>query len=138
MFRFTTTNKLIGVAFLILAFALAFGASTLSSQAEASEPTAPDVLRQATGKITLLRSHDVGTGYGPPSDFIDVEVVIQLDTRPGNSMGFQLRNDGNRPAREGMLNLLRDAFNNDWTVTIDYEIDDGDSNGVIRRVWLTK
>jgi hypothetical protein len=138
MLRFTTTNKLIGVALLILVFLLAFGASTLGYQAEASEPAAPDVLRQASGKITLLRAHDVGTGYGPPSDFIDVEVVIQLDTRPGNSMGFQLRNDDNRPAREGMLNLLRDAFNNDWTVTIDYEIDEGDNNGVIRRVWLTK
>jgi hypothetical protein len=95
-------------------------------------------LRQASGIITLLRVHDVGTGYGPPSDFIDVEVVIQLDTTPGKAFGFQLRDDANRPVRQGMLDLLRDAFNNNWTVTVDYSIDPGKNNGVIMRVWLTK
>ena len=34
----------------------------------------------AQGKLTFLRVHDVGTGYGPPSDFINVEVVIKLDS----------------------------------------------------------
>jgi hypothetical protein len=27
-----------------------------------------------TGRITFLRAHDVGTGFGPPDDFIDVEI----------------------------------------------------------------
>jgi hypothetical protein len=99
---------------------------------------APQDLRNATGKITLLRVHDVGTGYGPPSDFIDVEVVVRLNTSPDLAFGFQLRDDANRPARQGMVDLLRDAFNQNWTVSIDYEIDPEQSNGVIRRVWLTK
>lgn len=136
MIRLTTTSKLMIVALALLLFVL--GALGFGHQANADGPTTADALIQSSGKVTLLRAHDVGTGFGPPSDFIDVEVVIQLDTVDGGSMGFQLRDDGNRPAREGMLNLLRDAFNNDWTVTIDYEIDSGDSNGVIRRVWLTK
>ena len=93
---------------------------------------------QASGKLTLLRVHDVGTKYGPPSDQIDVEVVIQLSTQTGKAFGFQLRNDGDRPARQGMLDLLRDAFNHNWPVTIDYDIDSGKKNGVIVRVWLTK
>jgi hypothetical protein len=131
-------GKIIGVLLIVLALTASFGASSFGFQDDTTAPSEEDVLRQATGKITLLRAHDVGTGFGPPSDFIDVEVVIRLDTRPGNSMGFQLRDDGNRPAREAMMNLLRDAFNNEWTVTIDYEIDEGDTNGVIRRVWLTK
>lgn len=88
--------------------------------------------------MTLLRVHDVGTKYGPPADQIDVEVVIWLDSQPGKAFGFQLRNDSNRPVRQGMLDLLRDAFNNNWTVTIHYEINPGLNNGVIRRVWLTK
>ena len=81
-------------------------------------------LLQATGKLSLLRVHDVGTKFGPPSDQIDVEVVfrIQNDDR---SFGFQLRADGNRVARHGMLDLLRDAFNNNWTVTTDFDIDTG-------------
>lgn len=95
-------------------------------------------LRQSSGKVTMLRVHDVGSKYGPPNDQINVEVVIQLNTKRGQAFGFQLRNDSNRPAREGMLALLRDAFNNNWQVTIDYNIATGKKNGVIIRVWLTK
>jgi len=95
-------------------------------------------LLEDSGKLSLLRVHDVGTGYGPETDFIDVEAVIWLDTKPGMAFGFQLRNDDHRPARQGMLDVLRDAFNNNWIVTIDYEIEPGKNNGVILRVWLTK
>jgi len=95
-------------------------------------------LLQSSGKITFLRVHDVGTGFGPPSDFIDVEVVMKLNTRPGESYGFQLRNDANRAARQGMLDLLRDAFNNNWTVAVDYNITPPRKNGVIIRVAVLK
>jgi hypothetical protein len=96
------------VRVLVAAFALAVLASHASAQVN------------ATGKVTLLRVHDVGTGYGPPTDFIDVEVVLWLDTQPGEAFGFQLRNDQNLAARQGMLDLLRDALANNWTVSIDY------------------
>jgi len=92
----------------------------------------------ASGRITLLRVHDVGTGYGPPADFIDVEVIVLLDTQPGKAFGFQLRNDGNRVARQGQLDLLRDAFNNNWTVTVDHITPAGRQNGVIIRTQITK
>jgi len=95
-------------------------------------------LLESSGKLTFLRVHDVGTGFGPPTDFIDVEVVIKLDTKPKNAFGFQLRNDNNRPARAGMLDLLRDAFNHNWVVVIDYNLDAGKTNGVIIRTALTK
>lgn len=92
----------------------------------------------ATGQITLLRVHDVGTGYGPPGDTINGEVIMQISSRPGQAFGFALRDDGNRHARQGMLDLLRDAFNNDWTVSIVYDIESGDNNARLFRVWLTK
>ena len=95
-------------------------------------------LLESSGRITFLRVHDVGTGFGPPTDSIDVEVVIKLDTMPNNAFGFQLRNDNNRPARSGMLDLLRDAFNHNWVVVIDYNLDAGKTNGVIIRTALTK
>ncbi len=95
-------------------------------------------LIQSTGKVIFLRAHDVGTAYGPPTDRIDVEVVVGLNTRPGMAFGFQLRNDNNHPARQGMLDLLRDAFNHDWNVAIDYDIADGKKNGIIIRVALIK
>ena len=103
----------------------------------AAEPGFADI-GAAAGKVTLLRVHDVGTGYGPPGDTIDGEVIIGLDNNPGQAFGFALREDGNRAARQGMLDLLRDAFNNDWTVTINYFFDPGDNNGAIFRIWLTK
>lgn len=95
-------------------------------------------LVQSTGKLTFLRVHDVGTAFGPPTDRIDVEVVMKLSSQPDRAMGFQLRNDGNRPARQGMLDLLRDAFNHNWNVSVDYDLDAGRKNGVAIRVALTK
>jgi hypothetical protein len=90
-----------------------------------------------SGTLSLLRVHDVGTGYGPPSDQIDVEVVVQFTGRPADAYGFQLRDDGNQVARRGMFDLLRDGFNHGHTVHIDYDASAGAHNGVIRRVWLT-
>ena len=103
-----------------------------------STPLARAGLLESKGKITFLRVHDVGTGFGPPSDFLDVEVVVQLDTQPGKSFGFQLRNDNNRPARQGMLELLRDAFANNFPVLIDYNVTPPKVNGVIIRVAVVK
>jgi hypothetical protein len=91
-----------------------------------------------SGKLTMLRVHDVGTKYGPETDQIDVEVVVRLNTTPDWAYGFQLRNDDNRPVRQAMLDLLRDAFNHNWTVTLEYNVDPGKKNAVIFRVILKK
>jgi len=95
-------------------------------------------LLQSSGKLTFLRVHDVGTKFGPPTDQIDVEVVVQLSTTGTKSYGFKLRDDTNRLAHAGMLDLLRDAFNHNWTATIDHETPTGKQNGVIIRVALVK
>lgn len=100
--------------------------------------TAQADLLESKGHITFLRVHDVGTGYGPPTDYLDVEVVIQLDSQPGKAFGFQLRNDSNMPARQGMLDLLRDAFANNFPVLIDYNVTPPKVNGVIIRVAVVK
>ncbi|HKZ03924.1 MAG TPA: hypothetical protein VJU81_00515, partial [Methylomirabilota bacterium] len=93
---------------------------------------------QVIGRLSLLRVHELGTKYGPPSDQIDVEVVVQFHGSPNRAFGFRLRDDARGPAREGMLGLLRDGFNHGWIVGIDYDIAEGKSNGVLMRVWLTK
>jgi hypothetical protein len=95
-------------------------------------------LLATTGKLTFLRVHDVGTKFGSPTDQIDAEVIMKLTSQPLQAMGFQLRNDGNRPARQGMLDLLQDAFNNNWTVSVDYNLDTGKTNGIAIRVALVK
>ena len=95
-------------------------------------------LLQDSGKLRLLRVHDVGEKYGPPADRIDVEVVFGLKEEPKRAYGFKLRNDSQRLAHQGMLDLLRDAFAGNFTVTTDYEIAEGKQNGVAIRVWVTK
>ena len=109
---------------------LAFGFTT--------EVGAQERLLQATGTLSFLRVHDVGTAYGPSEDQIDVEVVVKFRGRDNQAFGFQLRNDRYGRARQGMLDLLRDAFSNDNTVTIDYNILPGKRNGRIIRAWLTR
>jgi hypothetical protein len=97
-----------------------------------------DLLGVRNAQLTMLRVHDVGTRFGPPADQIDVEVVIQVANQ-GGSFGFQLRNDANQQARQGMLNILRDAMNNKSVlVNFDYNVQPPKKNGVIIRVWLTK
>lgn len=109
---------------------LAFGFTT--------DAGAQERLLQTRGTLSFLRVHDVGTGYGPRADHIDVEVVIKFRGRDNDAFGFQLRNDANGRARQGMLDLLRDAFSNGNTVTIDYNIVPGKRNGRIMRAWLTR
>lgn len=86
----------------------------------------------ARGRLTLLRVHEVGGGFGPPVDRIDGEVVIALDTEPGRAFGFQLRRDANLPARRRLLALLRDAFANERPLRIEY-LRTGQHNGTLIR-----
>lgn len=87
------------------------------------------------GKITLLRVHDVGTGFGPPGDAIDVEVVVRLDQFPDRSFGFQLRPDSHEGARRGMLDVFRHAFNEHQTIRLDF-VDSGGKNATLIRATL--
>jgi photosystem II stability/assembly factor-like uncharacterized protein len=80
----------------------------------------PGRVTSTVGRLTLLRVHDEGTKFGPESDQLDVEVVIQLDTEPGRSFGFRLRDDEDLEASEGMLSLLREAFDLDRHVRIEF------------------
>jgi hypothetical protein len=95
-------------------------------------------LRNSQGKLTFLRAHDVGTGFGPPGDALDVEVVFILNSDPTAAFGFQLRADGNQPVRQAMVDLLRDAFVNNLTVGVDYFIDPGKHNGLAFRIALQR
>lgn len=97
------------------------------------DPVMGDCVLQAQGRVSFLRAHDVGTGFGPPTDHIDVEVVVQLDTEPGRAFGFELRADGEEGARRGMLDTLRTAFNEGRPVSIDYRRA-GVTNNVLLRV----
>ena len=91
-----------------------------------------------SGSLTFLRAHELGTGFGPDDDHIDVEVVAKIDAEPDHAFGLALRNDEPRPSREGMLGLLRDGFNQDWNTTVEYDLQEGRHNGILIRVELRK
>lgn len=95
-------------------------------------------LKNAVGKVSFLRVHALKSGYGPPSNYLDGEVVIKLNSTPNMSFGFQLRDDDQLPVGRAMLDLIRDAFKNDWNIHIDYWIDAGKTVGIIHRIWITK
>jgi hypothetical protein len=90
------------------------------------------------GKISLLRVHDVGSKYGPPDDQLDVEVVVWLDTEEGKAFGFQYRRGAEEKAHKGMLDVLRNAFNKDVQVRIEYERTGCNNNRIIRVAQLFK
>jgi hypothetical protein len=96
--------------------------------------TLPGRRLQVEGRLSLLRVHDVGTGFGPPADHLDVEVVVRLDNTPDRAFGLQLRPDGNEPAHRGMLDVLRDAFNRNRRVRLEYDQPFGADSGVLVRV----
>ena len=96
-------------------------------------------LLNTSGKIKMLRVNEIGDRFGPAADFIQAEVIVQLDHQTGDTAsGFKLRVDANQPVRQGMLDLLRDAFNNGWRVHFDHEVPAGKAKGTIIRVWVTK
>ncbi len=111
------------MVFFLCFFHTAFAASLLNTQ----------------GNITYLRAHALGSGYGPSNDFIDAEIIIKLDNKPGMAFGFQLRDNNNDTAvRQAMFDILLESYQNNWPVHIDYWINEGQKNGVIHRVWVSK
>jgi hypothetical protein len=100
--------------------------STFNSGILRLSPIPPDwdypmnSLQVAIGNITLLRVHDLETGFGPPDDELDGEVIVLLDSEPEKAFGFKLRTGNDRPDAEGKLLALRDAFDNNRRVRLEF------------------
>lgn len=77
-------------------------------------------LLQTTGPVEWIRVNDVGTGFGPPDDFIDGEVIFKL-TNGVNRYGFQLRDNANALVAQGGLSILLEAMQNGWDINVDFE-----------------
>lgn len=84
-------------------------------------PQAMTRLLQLTGYLTFLRVNEPGSGFGGgSSNWFDADVIFKLDSRPDKAFGFQLRDDGTLPVRQGMLELLHLAVAHGLAVTTDY------------------
>ena len=82
--------------------------------------------------------HEIGTKYGPPTDQIDADVIFQIESAPTKAFGFQLRDNSNKLAHQGMLDLLKDALANNYRVHFDYNNVPGKNNSTVIIVWITK
>jgi hypothetical protein len=91
-----------------------------------------------TGKVTFLRINRVGGKYGPPNDQIDAEVIFKMSTKPDNAFGFQLRKDNDQLTHQAMLLLLKEAFNSDRSISIEYTKDGTKKNLMVIRVFVEK
>jgi hypothetical protein len=90
-------------------------------------------LQAAEGRITRLRVHELGGGFGPPTDRLDAEVIVELDSEPEKAFGLQLRDNAQRQVAKGMLDVLRDTFNRGRPVRIEF-VRSGCRTGRIVRV----
>ena len=99
-------------------------------------------LLQHTGLVSFLRVQepDYATWGGGQTNQVHSEVMFRLHNLPRRTLGFELHDDANLPARRGMLDLLRDAFINDLEVTVDYDelVQPPNHNCLAFRVWMTK
>jgi hypothetical protein len=88
---------------------------------------------ETVGRITFLRAHELGSGYGKPPNFLDCEVIVLLAEEPSRAFGFKLRADPDEPTRSEMFDLLRSAFIAERPVRLDY-VKTGPQVGEIIRV----
>lgn len=91
-------------------------------------------IRADTGTITMLRVHEAGSGFGPPTDPLEGELVVRIAGRSGFSFGLFLREVAREAAHRGSLDLLRDAFNNDERIRVEYAVTGPTTGRVIRVV----
>ncbi|MBP6589815.1 MAG: hypothetical protein KAX45_02695 [Chitinophagaceae bacterium] len=95
-------------------------------------------IKNQQGKISLLRVHEVGSGWGAGSDQLDAEVIFKIAGDAANyAYGFQLRNDGNGPAHQAMFGLLKEAASKNLTIHFDYNERTGKKNHPAIRIWIT-
>ncbi len=76
----------------------------------------------AEGTLAFLRVHKLDTGFGPPHNFLNTEVVVGLNELPHMAFGFQLRDGDSLDQRRATLDVLREAFSGDNRVSIDYVV----------------
>lgn len=93
-------------------------------------------LVQWKGRVSFLRVHEVGSGWGPRDDHLDAEVIVRLDRSDRLACGFKLRADADLPVHRAMFDLLQSAFVDKAMTTLDVDLARGQSNGTLLRVWV--
>lgn len=121
-------------ATLLFALLLGAGASTGFADVPKTIASGHGHAIMATGKVTLLRVQEPGLKIGKDNDILDAEVLVTLDTKPGQVFGIKLK-AGDESGRE-MVETLRAAYLNGTKVTIEHQFAGRNSNLKINWVQL--
>lgn len=109
--------------------------SSNNGRSEGKKENMGTQINQVTGKITYLLIRK----EGPFNDSLDAEVIVGLDTSAVARFGFKFDGAVNNDfIHQGMLDILRDAFNNNWKTIIDYRMDFTSGDGIIQQVKIIK
>ena len=78
-------------------------------------------IKNQQGKISLLRVHEVGSGWGAGSDQLDAEVIFKI---AGDAANYA-------------FGLLKEAASKNLTIHFDYNERTGKKNHPAIRIWIT-
>jgi len=91
----------------------------------------------STGKITSITAQEQGIEFGKKGDYLDAEVVVTLDSKPGYLFGVRLH-EGAQPATEAMIDLIKSAYFNNEPVSFFHVQAPGKKNVNVLRVELKR
>ncbi len=94
---------------LLLMFVCALPQMAIAGEAEEKALKKRPFNGLTKGIITHYRAQTTGHEYGPADDRLDAEVIVQLDSTPGEAYGLRFH-DGAAPATQEMITLLREAY----------------------------
>lgn len=91
----------------------------------------------SSGKITSIMAQEQGIEFGSKSDYLDAEIVVTLDSKPGYLFGVRLH-DGSQPATVAMIDLIKSAYFNKEPVSLFHVQAPGKKNVNVLRVELKR
>jgi len=94
-------------------------------------PPQPASIGTSVGRVSRIRVHRHGTGYGPPTERLPQDCVVSLDTEPGATFGIDISGPA-RAVGRGMLRLIRQAHADNASVRLEYQADTSYGGQAIR------
>ncbi|MEQ6901480.1 hypothetical protein [Nocardioides sp. YIM 152588] len=91
-------------------------------------PPEPGSVAVAVGRVSRLRVHERGTGYGVPGRRLPQDCVVSVDSEPGGTFGIDLGG----PEGRWMFDLVSEAFARGEPVRLEYRAQTADGGEVLR------
>jgi hypothetical protein len=92
-------------------------------------------IQAVEGVVKLIRLNEVGSGYGPHFDRLDMELILAVDSYPDLVIGLPMRGGPAEAVHWSMLTSLRAAFRRGSRVRLEY-LTLGAHVGELRRVLM--